>query len=597
MDSQLRRRVASSTLGVLACSGVWAFSVLSPGYPPGAVEVYASRAWLTSSRIGQIALVDGSTTDVAAQLDLHRPGRDLVVAQSGADAILADSTDGAVLRVDGATLGVSPPVFPFGHDATSLSLSVGGGTAYAVDNRRGIVVGLDPTTLAVRADPVPVAARISSDASMVDRDGRLWSVDDATGDVVSVHSGDKTVATRAGTAGKVALLAANGRPVAVDLAQHTVSRFDAKSGQLEGTQPIELRADDAVSVGASPGADEVFAAVTNRGVLIICDLESGANRVVQLPPGLSRLGRPVEAHGRVFLPDLGTGLVHIVDTTSRRFVTSVTVPGGPAGHLQLIPREDRVFYNDPDSERAGAILMDGTLTAASKYNPANPSEGLTPATADVTPVNVAPVAQPSPRTTETPPPPDSSAATSTEATAPSVPRQGSAGNDPSAGGTGSGGQGGASAGGTGTGDQGGQSGQGAISPSPAATPTDTPTMTPTDTTRPPSLEGTITLTSRAPVVGQTVNLQMLINGVPAATAVSWSFGDGTSVSKNPVEHTWHANSGAGVYLVTATTQVNGSTVRATAEVSVKDSPDTTAPVIGRPNDRAESNRARRPINW
>ncbi|MGB8385402.1 MAG: HYR domain-containing protein, partial [Dermatophilaceae bacterium] len=402
---------------------------------------------------------------------------------------------------------------------------------------------------------------------------------------VSVHSGDKTVATRAGTAGKVALLAANGRPVAVDLAQHTVSRFDAKSGQLEGTQPIELRADDAVTVGASPGADEVFAAVTNRGVLIICDLDSGANRVVQLPPGLSRLGRPVEAHGRVFLPDLGTGLVHIVDTTSRRFVTSVTVPGGPAGHLQLIPREDRVFYNDPDSERAGAILMDGTLTAASKYNPTNPSEGLTPAPADVTPVNLAPIAQPSSRTTETPPPPDSSAATSAEATAPSVPRQGSAGNDPSAGGRGSGGQGGASAGGIGAGGQGGQSGQGAISPSPAATPTETPRVTPTDTTRPPSLEGTITLTSRAPVVGQTVNLQMLINGVPAATAVSWSFGDGTSVSKNPVEHTWHANSGAGVYLVTATTQVNGSTIRATAEVSVKDSPDTTAPVITVPADQ------------
>ena len=112
----------------------------------------------------------------------------------------------------------------------------------------------------------------------------------------------------------------------------------------------------------------------------------------------------------------------------------------------------------------------------------------------------------------------------------------------------------------------------------------TPTVTPTDTTRPPSLEGTITLTSRAPVVGQTVNLQMLINGAPAATAVSWSFGDGTSVSKNPVEHTWHANSGAGVYLVTATTQVNGSTIRATAEVSVKDSPDTTAPVITVPTD-------------
>ena len=275
-----------------------------------------------------IALVDGSTTDVAAQLDLHRPGR---ISSSPSPARTRSLPIAPTVPCCGWTGRRSASPRRSSPSVTmprASSLSVGGGTAYAVDNRRGIVVGLDPTTLAVRR----TLCRSRRESPLT----RAWSTaTDACGASTtppvtwSPCAPDRTVASRAGTAGKVALLAANRRPVAVDLAQHTVSRLDAKSGQLAGTQPIELRKDDAVSVGASPGADEVFAAGGDEPrASIICDLEAGANRVVQLPPGLSRLGRPVEAHGRVFVPDLGTGLVHIVDTTSRRSVTSVTVPGG-----------------------------------------------------------------------------------------------------------------------------------------------------------------------------------------------------------------------------------------------------------------------------
>ena len=44
------------------------------------------------------------------------------------------------------------------------------------------------------------------------------------------------------------------------------------------------------------------------------------------------------------------------------------------GHFELFDEDGIVFYNDPDSEQAGVIHLDGTVTQVAKYNPADPSE-------------------------------------------------------------------------------------------------------------------------------------------------------------------------------------------------------------------------------
>src|SRR6478609_9208057 len=146
--SWMRRSSTHSRAMVVALAGLLCglgVSVaLVPGYAPASVQVFASRAWLTSPVVGQIALVDGSVAEVAARIDLHRAGHDLLVAQSAAHAIVADRSDGSLQRVNGATFEVSEPTYPFGRNPTSLNVFLGGGAAYAMDEQRGIVINVDP---------------------------------------------------------------------------------------------------------------------------------------------------------------------------------------------------------------------------------------------------------------------------------------------------------------------------------------------------------------------------------------------------------------------------------------------------------------------
>src|SRR6478752_10727538 len=107
-----RPAAAGSAFAVLAALTAWAANV--SGYPPSSVDVFASQAWLASGRVGQVALVDGSTAEVAAQIPISRAGHDISVVQVGADAVVADRSDGAVLRVDGATHAQGVAAYPFG---------------------------------------------------------------------------------------------------------------------------------------------------------------------------------------------------------------------------------------------------------------------------------------------------------------------------------------------------------------------------------------------------------------------------------------------------------------------------------------------------
>ena len=121
----------------------------------------------------------------------------------------------------------------------------------------------------------------------------------------------------------------------------------------------------------------VVLVVANRGVLMAINLSGGADQVVQLPGGLGRTAHPVEVHERVFIPDVEHGIVHVVDLDSGKLVTSVAIPGGAAPGLELLAHDDRVFYSDPSSDRAGVILPDGSRTSISKYDPNNPGSGVT----------------------------------------------------------------------------------------------------------------------------------------------------------------------------------------------------------------------------
>ncbi|TML23644.1 MAG: hypothetical protein E6G35_13905 [Actinobacteria bacterium] len=82
------------------------------GYPTERPHLLSGSAWLASSGVGELTLLDGSSAEVAAQVRVADPGDRLGVVQQSATAYAVDGTDGTVRRIDGATFQVSPPATP-----------------------------------------------------------------------------------------------------------------------------------------------------------------------------------------------------------------------------------------------------------------------------------------------------------------------------------------------------------------------------------------------------------------------------------------------------------------------------------------------------
>ena len=146
----------------------------------------SGQAWVASSTVGQIALIDGSTEQKVSALTVAKPGEQISVTQGGSDALVVNRTTGTLLRVKGSTYDDAPgPVKPLAGAGPGLSVFAGHGTgAFAVDAARGAAVALDRSTMATRARPVSLAAQLNSRATVMDAEGRLWAVDTANGDLV-----------------------------------------------------------------------------------------------------------------------------------------------------------------------------------------------------------------------------------------------------------------------------------------------------------------------------------------------------------------------------------------------------------------------------
>ena len=92
-----------------------------------------------------------------------------------------------------------------------------------------------------------------------------------------------------------------------------------------------------------------------------------ATVVVDVADPDSDLGPPQESQGKVFIPNYTTGKVVIVDLETREAKpTGALVPEGT--EFELFEQDGIVFYNDPGSERAGVVRLDGTFAAVQKYD-------------------------------------------------------------------------------------------------------------------------------------------------------------------------------------------------------------------------------------
>src|SRR6266508_332728 len=192
-----------------------------------AVGVLVSgAAWLASAQGGQLTLLDGSSVEVAAQVQVAPKGNRLDVVQQAATAYAVDRTAGSWRRVDGATFELSPVLTPIPDASGGLLAFAGPHGLYALDSRRGVLAAADPHTLAARGGLVSLASQVDAAAATVDDSGRLWLLDTTTGDLIWLDGGTRHIRRGAVTPGAGLLALADGAPVLVDTGRGTADLLD-----------------------------------------------------------------------------------------------------------------------------------------------------------------------------------------------------------------------------------------------------------------------------------------------------------------------------------------------------------------------------------
>ncbi|WP_194908424.1 PASTA domain-containing protein [Catenulispora rubra] len=532
-----KRAVRTGTygIGVAGAVGLAVFLGSGHGYPVQSVHQLSGSAWLASSQAGQLTLLDGASAEVAAQVQAAPAGHVLDVVQQGSTAYAIDETAGTLRRVDGATFAPGAPATPIADAASALTAFADSRHVYALDTQRGLLVTVDPHTLAATGTQQGLSAQLAAGTATLDDAGRLWLVDDATGDLT--RAADGTIEVRRGVAapGKDLMALVNGKPVVVDTAGRRAVSVDPADGSPTGTLDLDLRPSDTVAVSGAPHANRLYV-VASRGVLEICDLSAhSCSDTVPLDSGGNDLGAAVESGDRVFVPDYTTGQVWVIDLGQHTVVATAQVLT-PAAKFQLLTRDGIVFFNDPNSERAGVISLDGAVTQVAKYDPADPTKGLpghqpsspsappvsqqtkpTSAPPSKTPPSKTPPSKtpPSQPTPSTPPPGGGSSPppSTPQPTGPSTPPI-LASSTPSLPSTPS----------------------SAAKSTTASAPSSTPTTTPSPTK--PAATLTITLSNPNLKFGETENLAVAAGDGTAITSAHWTYGDNQSGDGAAVSHAW-----------------------------------------------------------
>lgn len=392
------RRTSTLTAALVLVGGGALAALTGTGHPTVRFDTLGGTVWVASDGPGQLALVDGPSAVVAARVAVATPGDVLQVTQHDGTGYVVDRTLGSVVRVDGSTWRHGAASRPLGDAGSGLHAVAGDDVLYVVETGTGRARELDPRTLAPRGDVLSLTdGGRGVEPPVVDDRGDLWALDRRSGDLVRLAGTVEAVAQAAAGPGTGRLVLADGRPVVVDTAARTTVRR-APDGRPDadacvGTDPQ----DPTVQVAGSTTRAEVYAVSGRDGTLGVSDLRTSRCRQVAgtVAPAGSDLGTPVELARHVFVPNHTTGQVVVVDLVSGRVVTTPGALVDPGRPFDLQVHGGFVVYNDPSSEKAGVLRLDGTVDAVTKYDVAAPQTGVdTPDLPPAPPVAAPPVAAP-----------------------------------------------------------------------------------------------------------------------------------------------------------------------------------------------------------
>jgi hypothetical protein len=400
---------------------------LGHGYSATHSQMGTGSIWLPSDATGELTLFDSSTLKPAAQVPVARPGTLLQSAETGSTGYAVDEALGTIRRVDGTTLTASPPaelVKPVGTSAgRDLDIFAAPAALYEVDEHRGLLAAADPSSLAVTGTLQSLAANTTPADTVIDQDGRLWVLNQHSGDLAWFTGSSRYVRTRVVPPGTTAVLTtSDDHPVIVAPSQQTAELLAPGTGAVEQTIPVDLRPSDTVNAVGTADTPQVILAIGSRGLVLVCSFSTAqCQPPITLPDGAAALGQPVEASGRVFIPDETHRKVIVIDLTiSLGHARAWPIPP-PATRFDLLTKDGIVYYDDPTTSAAGIVSIDGPPRPGSKYDPRKPVGGSAPIRA---PGGNTSTTSPSRRTEPPVPPTGAPTAQPTVVPIPSIPSTG-----------------------------------------------------------------------------------------------------------------------------------------------------------------------------
>ncbi|MDT7789024.1 MAG: hypothetical protein QOF58_7443, partial [Pseudonocardiales bacterium] len=362
MKSLTRSRLLTALLGVGGLAA--AVLVVGPGYEAAQVHMRTGTVWLASTQTGEATLVDGASAEVKSHVPVATAGTALSVVQRGTAAVVLNRATGQLSNVDSATEQASPPVDVLPPSEGLVALP-GPDVLHVADVHSGQVASVDTASLATRNKAQRLADAFKPENVVVDGRGRLWALDDNSGDLVWLNNGERR---SRGTATKsVRLTVTNGKPALVDSEHGTVELLNPETGNVARSIQLGVPA-GAVAIGGSADRARVLIA-TGQGELTSCAFDTGCAAPVQVGAAGAGLGTPIEVDNRAVVPDYSTGQATIVDLATSRVVAQRQLFDKPT-RFELIARDGIVFFNDPDGNTAGVLDLSGDTKMITKYTPA-----------------------------------------------------------------------------------------------------------------------------------------------------------------------------------------------------------------------------------
>src|SRR5271165_4774234 len=358
--TRFHRPVATAVVAVVVCGAFVAVVVGRNPVTNYGAGLEPGTAWFASASTGSAALLDAPTEVRADFLPSVAPaGHVLTTVQAGAGAYVVDHTAGTVTHIDGAELAAGSPVpFPGPNDATLQVLSTGSST-WVVRDHGAAVQQVDPTTLAEKGQPVTALAPFGGVA--LAPDGVLWTAD-AAGNVRSYENEVLRSQTNIGALGALQLVIQGDTPVLVSKADQAVLVLDPGSGQVTRSVALDIPDHGPWIAGGSQGSPNSIVVVSDPSSFAqIVDVVTGHSTSASLGVPEHHYGTPVVSGGDIFVPDLTTGSVIVLDAGSGKLIGAPINLELHGQTFDLTVCHGYAWFDVPTGDQAGVIVDDKAI--------------------------------------------------------------------------------------------------------------------------------------------------------------------------------------------------------------------------------------------